>query len=500
MRRLVFGLALVLASSALANGDQFLVATAGVDDPLRDGKTADTAWKSLAFACDQVPAGRHTISIGAGEFVATRTAWPKAGIAIAGQGTVGEEATRIVAAADWKISPKPCNEELYDEYLIAIKHADGVTVSGLALCSTPEHRITGAIYCRGSKQIALYDLDVREFRWCGLRLEHSENADLHHCHIENASTDKCGYHGGLIASRWIKNSAIHHCRVISTVTGGGYGYKASGHEKVRLHHNHFELASEFAIESAHENEFGLEIDNNFCNRCISVPKGGQGADPNERGCKYSVHIHHNVLTDSYTVEGPRNHLRLDHNHIAIEKPGGRVYTHHGGINHGPVQIDHNIIENVDRSFVWMNEGLAENIFVYNNTVFCADAGERASRIFDSYEARRLNNWVVKNNIFLAPKSQPRQLLQTARGVGEKITVAGNVCINVTGVPEGNHVDINAGLKLDGAKPWPHFLPGDAKSFVVDRGEDVGLPFSSKSPDIGAFEYGESMPVIGPQGE
>ncbi len=258
---------------------------------------------------------------------------------------------------DWKLSDKPCQGQPFDEYLIDLQRVENVTIRNVTLACSPEHRITGAVLCRGSKGIELDNLLVQEFRWNGLRLEHSHHLDVHHCRIENASTDKCGYHGGLISTKWIKQSELHHNEIVSTV-GEGYGYKGGGHEGVRLHHNRFDVVSGFAIESAHESEFGLEIDHNFANRCISVPKGGQGADPNERGFEFSVSIHHNLLTDSYTVEGPRNHLRISHNHIRIEKTGGRVYTHHGGKNHGPVWIHHNTVENLDRAFVWMNEGLS----------------------------------------------------------------------------------------------------------------------------------------------
>jgi hypothetical protein len=202
------------------------------------------------------------------------------------------------------------------------------------------------------------------------------------------------------------------------------------------------------------------------------------------------------MTDSYAIEGPRNHLRLDHNYIRCEKPNGRIYTHHGGINQGPVWIHHNIIENADRAFIWMNQGLAENLHIFNNTVVFADAGERAGSILGAYSGDRLNGWLVKNNLFIAPASQPRKLMPTERGVPQKISATGNLCVNVTEPPTGNHVGVDHGLKMSGEKPNPFYAPAQPKSFVVDHGVDVGLPFKGKTPDIGAIEFGDTNFEIG----
>ncbi len=506
-RLLMFTLLGLLGGHAFAAEPvTYFVSVTGADDADRDGKTAMTAWRSLAFACERVPAGDGLIQLGAGTFVADRTARPKSGVTIAGQSaTDGQKssdkesakslATRIVAAKDWKLAEKITDMGPDHEYLIDLKRVKGVTIRDLVLSSDPEHRITGAIHVRDGEQVVLQDLVLRDFRWNGLALEHSHHLTVQRCLIENASIDKLHHHGGLIRTRWIKDSELHHNQLIAT-QGHGYGYKGGGHEGVRLHHNTIRVVSEFAIESAHENEYGLEIAHNVLNRCVSVPKSGQGDDPNKRGFEYSVWIHDNLMTDSYAVEGPRNHLRLSHNHIRCEKTGGRIYTHHGGNNRGPVWIHHNVIENVDRAFVWMNEGLAENISIFNNTVTFADAGDRAGTVLGAYSGERLNGWVVKNNVFMAPASQPRRLMPTERGVSQKITASRNLSIHITGTPDGNHLDTPPGFRLEGDKPWPFYAPATANSFVVGRGADVGLLFKGQAPTLGAFEFGDQPPRIG----
>ncbi len=428
---------------------------------------------------------------------------PKSGVTIEGAGAAGPTATRLVASDAWPLTPEVGpGEESGDErreYLIALNRVQGVTVRGLALSSPATRPITGGVHCRDGKAVALEDLVVRDFRWNGLRLEFSEGVTVARCLIENASRTKKknGQEGGLIRTRWLKACRFTGNRIVSTV-GNGYGYKGGGHEGVRLDHNVIDTAY-FAVESAFESEYGLEIDHNHLTRCISVPKPGPGENPKARGYDYAVWIHHNLLTDSDTVEGPRNHLRLSDNHILIDKPGGRVYTHHGGNCPGPVSIDHNVIEGVDRAVVWMNEGRADGISLVHNTITCADAKDRADFLVSAYSADRIRDWVVRNNVIVAPDAQPRKLFPTERGVPTRITATHNLLVNVTGAPDGNFPGAKPGFRGVGAKPWPFYQSADA-SFCLDRGTKLPPPFWGKpfevrgeAPDLGAAESGVEPP-------
>ena len=475
----------------------YYVSTAGADAAGRDGLSWQTAWKSLAYASDRTPQGNHTIQLGSGKFVATKTARPKSGVTIAGMGHSGENKTQIVAATDWKLSADPeKSDRPFSEYLIAFQDAKNITIRDLMLSSQPEHRITGALYGLGSKDITLHDLTVKDFRWAGLHFEQSEGLNIYNNRIENASTEKFQFYSGLICTRFIKNSEIHHNTIISTV-GGGYGYKGGGHENVHIHHNSFNIAHGFAIESAHENEAGVEIDHNFANQTISIPKNGQGENPNSKGYDYSFWIHHNILTSSSTIEGPRDHLRLSDNYIRIENTGGNVYSQHGGNNDGPVWIYNNVIENVDRGLVWVNQGVAKNIYVYNNTVTLANAGDRAGALLSAPNRNnrgdKISHWVARNNIFIAPTSQPRQLFRET-GADRDIAIASNIMVNITNVPPGNYINVDPGFVKKGDRPWPFYAPASKNSFLVDHGTETGLPFLGSAPDIGAYELGQEAPL------
>ena len=465
---------IVAATTGPTSADTFHVSPAGADAAARDGKSAAAAWASLEYACGRVPAGGHLIQLAAGTFTAKTTARPKEGVTIAGR---GRGATKVVADAAWPLVAREVVPRPDAEFLVVIEKAKTVTIRDLEFASDPSHRISGAVRCFDSSEVTLRNLNVRDFRWGGLALELSNRVEFDSCELQNASTEGDVYPSGSIRARWLSHSQIHHCKIANTI-GHQVGYKAGGHEGMRFHHNFVAVQGEFAIESAHENEYGLEIDHNNLNRCISVPKGGQGDDPNTRKFPYSVRIHDNLLTDSYTVEGPRNHLRIDHNYIKIEKPGGRVYSQHGGDNAGPVQIDHNVVENVDRAFVWKNGGRAEKIEVFQNTVFLADAADRASAIFDAHNepSQPIKGWVVRDNLFVCPASQPRLLI--CPEALPAVSASHNLCVRVSSLPPSNLPLPSPGLRLSGPKPFPFFAPT-----------------SATHPSIGAYEFGETPAVM-----
>lgn len=496
------GLATSLAISlwlGTACGADYFCATNGVDAPERDGLSEQSAWHSLAYACDRVPEGTHAIHVLPGTYLATRTAYPRNGVAIIGRQPEGPDVSRIIASSDWPLKPlvDPEGHEGMEEYLIAAsaKRPDGawhpvtdMTVVNLELASDPKHRITGAIYCRDGTRVTWRNLRVHDFRWNGLRVEFSKQVEIAECVVTDASTEVLpNREGGLIRTRWLEDSRIHHNRILARTTSG-YGYKGGGHTKVRFDHNYVDTGY-FAYESPFEDEYQVDIDHNHLTRCISIPRD-HGTDPRTKGYEYSYRIHHNYLTDGYTVEGPRGYLKFDHNWVHVDKPGGRIYTHHGAHSEGPIWIHHNILENVSLNLVWMNEGRVANLHVVNNTIFCADHGEGSGAVLDCWTRERLDNWRFLNNILVCAWSRPRYLFPLERGVPDKIEAHHNLLVNVIAPPDGNLLERPDGLLRTGRKPFPFYQPVADNSTIRDQGVDVGLPYLGAAPDPGALEVGE----------
>ena len=64
-------------------------------------------------------------------------------------------------------------------------------------------------------------------------------------------------------------------------------------------------------------------------------------------------------------------------------------------------------------------------------------------------------------------------------------------MTVTGMDISNMAGALGPRLPDGSLPETEFLKLSAKSQFVDRGVDVGLPYTYKAPDLGAYEYAES---------
>lgn len=473
---------LSLAFFHLSIGQNYYVSTNGVDTLARDGESVESAWKTLSYACERSPEG-STIVLGAGTFIESKSSFPKNGVTIKG---VDSASTIIKPSTQWVVDPSP-RKNIKTEYLVVLERRSNIKINNLKfVCDTPFY-INGAIYAIYSKNIEINHLKVEEFRWAGVFLRECSFVKIHDSYFLNAAQQRDGESSGLIRSRYLSNSEIYD-NIIKTTYKDGYGYKASGHRNTKIYRNYIDV-NYFGIESAHENEYGLEIFENTITRCISIPKGGPQDNPANSGHKYSVWIHDNHLSDSYTVEGPRNYLRINNNYINIKKTNGRVYTQHGGVTYGPVWIDHNVIVNVDRAFVWKNQGTAHNHYIYNNTVFCANAADRTGSILSV--PGDVKNWVFKNNIVVCPDDKPRSLFGSKVLADSVLFASNNVFMNVNNVTGSGVINNFTGqdpmLAMSGEIPFPYYAPKDETSFVVDKGLDVGFPYVGNAPDIGAYE-------------
>lgn len=452
-----------------------------------NGLSTSNAFKTVAYACSQVPSGNHIIHLAPGTYEEIETAFLKSGVTLEGSGTVGSGTTVITNAASFAPVHSPCDFN-YANYLIGVSDKDNFAIRDIAFQSRSGLMLDGAIDLKYSENFVIENIKVTSFRWAGIYMRECGYFELKNSTFINANNERhCNTWSGNFRTRYIWHSEIHHNTFISDVNSG-YGYKASGHENVRFHHNTIDAIGEFAFESAHENEYGLEIDNNVMNRCISIPKSNGGANPASRGFTYAIDIHHNKLSDSYTIEGPRNYLIVRNNDINITKTGGRVYSHHGGTNTAWIKIHNNIVRNLDRSFAWANAGTAKNLKIFNNTIYCADAGSRTGAVLDfpSANSLEMSGWEFKNNVVIAPSSKPRSLHWNNTNASN-VDVSNNLTINVTSAALGTISGIQPGFKLSGAKPYPYYSPAGNSSAVVGAGVDVGLPYVG-APDIGAYEY------------
>ena len=486
----------------------YYISTNGNDANERDGLSPATAWKTLAYSADRIPEGNHTLQLGEGTFVISSAINLKSGWTLNGKGHKGNSTTTLINSSTFGPEGAIClglsnekNDYPLENYLLGGNGLENVTIGNLILTSRESNPLDGGIMMKYVKNLEIFNVTVKEFRWNGIYLRQGTDVHIHDSDFYNATYERlCNTWGGSLRTRYMKNFELDRCK-FETTKGGGYGYKASGHENAKVHHNTFlnntslEASAKnrpFDLESAHEFEWGLEIYENVFNGMVSVPRSGNQRDPSDRGdYTYTVRIHNNVFNSSAGVEGPRNFLEIDHNYFSRQLNNGRVYEIHGGQNSGPTKIHHNVAE-CTMGFVFKKNELNANMYIYNNTVILFD-GKRNNFPASFLEVSgAIDNWQVKNNIVMTLPGDPVTGTAYSRG---SIPSSGMVLSNNVGwnVPNtgSNTLKEDPGLKLSGAKPGTYYAPLSAMSFVVDRGAEVGFAKEGSAPDIGAYEWSEN---------
>ncbi|MBN1759390.1 MAG: right-handed parallel beta-helix repeat-containing protein [Chitinispirillaceae bacterium] len=162
-------------------------------------------------------------------------------------------------------------------------------------------------------------------------------------------------------------------------------------------------------------------------------------------------------------------------------------------NRVPAVVPQNIVRNCV-SFLNGDRGLNANYHPvackwYNNTSF----GNKGGNVFmqgidyqggESYT--RVDKAILRNNLSY------NGVVRNCEGAGID---ASHNSWDITGlnISESDFLSVDtAGVfgprKADGSLPDVKFLHLSAGSELIDKGEDVGLPFTGAAPDLGAFEY------------
>jgi hypothetical protein len=466
----------------------YYIRTDGIDSELRDGLSENTAWASLSYACSRTDDSGDTLLIGSGNFYETQTSFPHNNMVIQG---VDTSSTHLYASINWQVSDTIRNE-LPTDYLIYLDRKNNFKLSNIHFSSADtSNMLNGAFFGFRSDYLDIHHVKIENFRWSGLQFFINNHCNIYNSYFRNCSQYKDVVWSGHIRTRYFNDSNIFN-NVISSTWGFGYGYKASGHRNTKFYNNHIDIPGSFSIESAHENEFNFEIFDNTLTQTISVPKSGVQANPLNGGYDYSIWIHHNNLEHSYTIEGPRNHMIISYNYVDIKKPNGRFYTCFGGINPGPVYIHNNVVLGLDRSFVWKNNGNIDSIHVFNNTIFCDDV-PTAGAVIDlasDNNGKSAQGWTFTNNVVVAPASKRRNIHWPNAYNAANLKIENNLFLNVDLVPEdfNNIIETMPDFKFDGEKPFPFYTPLCPSANIIDKGKDLGYPFSDLAPDLGAYEY------------
>lgn len=256
------------------------------------------------------------------------------------------------------------------------------------------------------------------------------------------------------------------------------------------------------------------------------PKSSQGDGQNADG--FGVH-YQTAGTDTTIVRGCRGWWNSDdgidciHQNTAVifesswfwlngykpgstERPlaGNGQGVKAGGYDLPPNRVPSVVPQNIVRfcvSFLNGDRGFNANYhpvacYWYNNTAF----GNKGANFFmqgitysggENYT--RTNRGILRNNLAINGTA-------ITNGTGSDIDASNNswdlsgIKVSADDFLSIDTSGVSGPRKKDGSLPDVSFLRLKPGSELIDKGLDVGLPFSGKAPDLGAFEYQEPTAV------
>jgi hypothetical protein len=498
------GLALCLGSTSATT---YRVDLTGNDN---NSGLEGSPWRTLAKACDTIAADQgHVIQIGEGTFTEAGILTLKSGVSLIGAGS-GKTTIRVnhfFSLTDVVPNANPHVNTFPEKFVIQM-NGQNQTVKGLAL-DGQDKRCHGGILASLAHNVVFEDLNVTNFRYCGLWVLEARDTTLRFSRFKNntygnpkAAGQGGGDSGAVQYHRGVK-LLIHDNHIEETGNVrpdiGGYALKAQDRafsvsasnvlDGLRLYNNTLIVPTNGAWENgmapAISAEFlgmamkDCEIHNNTINNHLSLA----GTASLGRG----IRVHHNFFNlgwgrYAYGIEASMSDLEIDHNHFfggiyPIALWGGHPKDHH---------IHHNIFEGacaggfVNRELLQYMAPIT-NLRFTNNTII--DNGG-IGRIFalhesSSYEAR--NNLIFRT---LEPKD--------TWGTAIPGKVSRNFFANAT--PNGeNAMSGDPGITLAEGRPLlPPYYTVKADSPILDQGETISPTtdgFTGSAPDLGAIENG-----------
>jgi hypothetical protein len=529
-----------------AQADSFYVSTSG-NDQTGTGSQSNP-WRSIAKACNTVPAGAHTINIGEGTFSESEVMKPKEGVSIKGAGVdatiirfanmsynfgaitlrsdnvvKNSKGTPVTFSFNW--------EGINYTYDKKTSVAGNQEISNLTIDGVNKAGYEG-IRVVNRNNVKIHDIKIQYFKSGGIVFETQGHATMKNLEVYNFKIKESGYEGtdqslGNITVRGDYNGLnIHDGTIEHLNQGSGYGMKflrcwedygrrGDYARNVKIKNLIQKgkpnaewaggLASNIAIEFWNIASDGVELANSTLSNGISMEFNAPLRDFN-----YSFWVHHNSIKVPYAGIGETacSNIIFEYNYIDYRE-NTNAWCIFGEFNSGNntltpgvpirnIRVNNNIFDMGTRQpsiFVFTSK--FENIQFYNNTINAT--GGRITM----FEARRSfangsNSCKVKNNIFDFEHAGSFQLFINGGegfdgGAPANSEFKNNIfrtaptSISSTFAQSSNIVG-TAQLARSGSRSTNFFKP-TTNSNVINAGVNVGLPFAGPTPDLGALETG-----------
>ncbi len=540
----VFLLIISLFICGITQAATYYISPSGNDNT--GNGSAGNPWKTLKKATTSVTNSGDIIHVNAGTYTETQQSYLAVGVSIEGDGN----ATTIInstIAGQWSVfltldSPQDTNGS---------QSISGITFAG-GYVSEANNKTWWAIEVRGRSNVIIHDMKIINFRDRGVLFDGNDANDPHsdpghhatgnkfyNNTVLNSAAGTGNYGGGLLniggqMGMEIYNNTLIQDQRVNFKNGWPIKYWDEGWLKgVKIYNNILTKAPyvgtypgengdwDFAIEFF--NIQGLEIYGNTIQGSIDLNYNIKGSYP------YCAWIHNNTIShpvQNTQVEGAiilefRTESVLIENNIINNKTYGVTFNTRGVGNTGgnnpapggtPAGGYSYLVNNVIRNNLFTNmyngngignrfavgvisEGTDDpqinNLQIYNNTIV-ASAGNPIGQAFDftSQQNGNINGLYIRNNISTGFGGSWIQA--NAAPVQSNVLITHNDgYLNGNNNPTWQGATINNNITSNPLFVGNGYYTLQATSPCIDKGVNVGLPFSGAAPDIGYAEFGSS---------
>lgn len=501
---------------------RYYVSPNGEDNP--DRGTSGKPFSTLAYAATRVPANEgDTIFLLPGNYVETRPARIPTGVSIVGS---GEEQT-VISSEGVSVSPgidinSPSFKLWYDGSLIqlvsphrkvfrnngsqAIAPANGnQTISGFTINGGNKklkagvwvenrnnvnmHHITfknlaqrGAVFAPGDKDFYLYP----EFYMTGI--------SIHDCKFINSGRDLPDETLGNLCIAQLDGAEIFNIS-ISDIEGYGIKFIYDGYFKNTSIHDCNITVNE--VDANWQEDIAIElwnvgpgnkIQNIVCNTWLSIvnhpDKFADGSAWNAQIRSVRM-IDRNGVSNKEAIEIAAPNVELSNSYFENKGFGVAVWD----MGRSNIVIRNNVFRNMVYMTNWTS---GAGVYIDNSWDWDYDNIKIYNNVFDKFntpvhiKGNRIKRVEVVNNAFIDTG------IADLKATGDAIIFQNNLknagawettgatteSFNLIAVPE----IVATGNRWD---TW--YKPSGPNSNLIDKGRDVGIPFSGNAPDIGAYE-------------
>ncbi|HEX5001145.1 MAG TPA: Ig-like domain-containing protein, partial [Bacteroidia bacterium] len=479
------------------------------NDASGDGSPAKP-WRTLRSAVSKVPANQgHIIKLSSGTFIENGPIDIPTGVNIEGSGS----STVLKAASSFyynPVTPGYSPDKFLIRFISSSPTNGGQSIKNLTVNGDGK-KLHGGILFQNRDNILAEGLRLEYINFTGLWLWKSRNSRVTNCEFLNCAWASYDWCVGAFIVGDLENVEIDHVKIDE---GNGYGFKALvfGTQRGRIantkiHDCSFKVnpfgvwhdgqGPNIALELWGTYMNNVEIYNNYFDNNLSL------------ACEFpdyvgkTVRVYDNFFdvgtrsgNKAYSIELCVDYAEIDHNFF--NAGSNAIVNWHEQVSQKDWDIHHNVFYGLQfsTSHAIRTKAPITNVKFNNNTF--ESTGTTITRVIGLYTGAS-RNIEIKNNLLInsntASSSNKLVYVESGTATLQGLQVSNNLFYkldigNVPGSYSNNITGIDPQINASGNRPDPYYRP-KAGSPLIDKGINLGYPYSGSAPDIGAYEYGST---------